>query len=115
MVSKELWSAGIRYRRNDKTLFEKLDLSIKKFKLVVFIDSCFWHGCPLHAKIPQSNMEFWLKKLGRNVERDKEVTVHYNDCTWNILRVWEHDLKEGFHGTLNLMIKFIEEIKANRL
>ncbi|WP_079914813.1 very short patch repair endonuclease [Paenibacillus sp. 32352] len=113
-VSQEIWHAGVRYRRNDKSLFGKPDFSIKKYKLVIFIDSCFWHGCPLHANIPKTNREFWQQKLERNMERDLDVTVHYQSRKWNILRIWEHDLKNNFRGTMDLIVKFIEEFKAKR-
>lgn len=113
-VSRELWHSGVRYRRNDKSLFGKPDFSIKKYRLVIFIDSCFWHGCPLHANIPKTNREFWLKKLGRNKERDLEVTTYYQSRGWNILRIWEHDLKNDFHGTMNFIANFIGEYRANR-
>lgn len=61
LVAKELWKSNIRYRRNVKTLFGKPDIAIKKYKVVIFIGSCFWHHCPLHTRMPKSNIEFWEK------------------------------------------------------
>ena len=112
-ISKELWHAGFRLRRNNKSLFGKPDFSIKKNKIVVFIDSCFWHGCALHATIPKNNRDFWLKKLQRNVERDLEVSEYYSYRQWNMLRVWEHDLKQDFIGTVEQIANFISNIKEN--
>ncbi|WP_412728501.1 hypothetical protein [Geobacillus stearothermophilus] len=60
-VSKALWREGYRFRKNDKTLLGKPDISIKKYKVAIFIDSCFWHGCPLHGNMPESNREYWKK------------------------------------------------------
>ena len=92
IVAKELYRNGIRYRRNSRNLFGRPDISIKKYKLVIFIDSCFWHCCPIHGNIPKSNVDFWEKKLTRNAERDIEVNKYHSDIDWNIIRIWEHDI-----------------------
>lgn len=88
-VSKALWKKGYRFRKNTK-LFGKPDIAIQKFKIVIFIDSCFWHVCPVHNNLPKSNHEYWVKKLNRNQERDKEVNKYYKEKKWNLLRIWEH-------------------------
>ena len=111
-VSRELWKKGLRYRRNEKSLFGKPDFSIKIYKIVIFIDSCFWHQCPIHGNMPKNNAEYWNKKLKRNIERDKEVTTFYTNKGWNILRVWEHDFKEDFQGTLDKIVEFVKVAKA---
>jgi len=69
-VAHELWKRGFRFRRNVKDLYGKPDIAIKKYKVVVFIDSCFWHGCKEHCRMPESNKEFWEKKIVQNMERD---------------------------------------------
>ena len=111
-VSRELWKKGLRYRRNDKSLFGKPDFAIKKYKIVIFIDSCFWHQCPIHGNMPKNNAEYWNEKLIRNIERDKEVTNFYTNKGWNILRVWEHDFKEDFQGTLDKIVEFVKAAKG---
>ena len=111
-VSRELWKKGLRYRRNDKSLFGKPDFAIKKYKIVIFIDSCFWHQCPIHGNMPKNNAEYWNEKLIRNIERDKEVTNFYTNKGWNILRVWEHDFKKDFQGTLDKIVEFVKVAKA---
>ena len=110
-VTKALWNAGYRFRKNDKSLFGKPDISIKKYKTVIFIDSCFWHGCPLHGNMPKSNTEFWEKKLARNKERDKEVNAYYKELGWNCLRVWEHEFKQDFHQAVEKIKHFIDQAK----
>ncbi len=60
---KKLWKKGVRYRKNSVKYFGKPDLVVKKYKLVIFIDSCFWHFCPIHREIPKTNKKFWLEKL----------------------------------------------------
>jgi DNA mismatch endonuclease (patch repair protein) len=82
-----------------------------KYTLVIFIDSCFWHSCPIHGKMPKSNQEFWQKKLQRNVEHDKEVTSYYLDKGWNIMRIWEHDIRGEFNQTIADILSFVEKIK----
>lgn len=111
IVAKELWKNGIRYRRNNKKLFGKPDISIQKYKIVIFIDSCFWHQCPLHATMPKSNVEFWKKKLERNVERDKEVNEYYLQNKWRIKRIWEHEIKNDLFKVVDELMFFIEDSK----
>ncbi|MBD0406985.1 very short patch repair endonuclease [Bacillus velezensis] len=111
-VSSELWRRGLRFRRNVKSLFGKPDIAIKKYKIVIFIDSCFWHGCSIHGNKPKSNSAYWEKKLQRNKERDKEVNSYYQVIGWHVLRIWEHELKENFTETINHIEAFIREKKG---
>jgi len=92
LIRKKLFSLGYRFRKNDKKLFGKPDISMKRRKTVIFIDSCFWHGCKDHLRMPKSNKNYWVHKIKRNVLRDKEVTKFYRKIGWQIIRVWEHDL-----------------------
>ena len=87
LVAHELFRRGVRYRRNNRQLLGKPDISISKYKIVIFIDSCFWHCCPVHGTRPKSNVDFWNKKLNRNVEKAIEVNKFYKSNNWNILRV----------------------------
>ncbi|MGN7232833.1 very short patch repair endonuclease [Priestia megaterium] len=110
-VSRELWNRGIRFRKNDKSLFGKPDISIKKYKVVIFIDSCFWHACELHGNRPKSNQEYWDKKLSRNKQRDAEIIEFYNQKGWYLKRVWEHEIKENLKLTVDNLVLFIEQAK----
>jgi DNA mismatch endonuclease, patch repair protein len=114
MVASELWKRGIRYRRNNKSLFGKPDISIKKYKIVIFIDSCFWHCCPIHGNMPKSNIDYWKRKLNRNIERDKEVTSFYKQKGWSILRIWEHEVKKDFDLAIEKIINTIKYAKEDR-
>lgn len=114
IVAKELWRSGIRYRRNVKTLFGKPDISIKKYKIVIFIDSCFWHCCPIHGNMPKSNLDYWENKLSRNKKRDEEVTSYYIDQGWHILRIWEHEVKKEFDLTIQKIIREICNAKEQK-
>jgi DNA mismatch endonuclease (patch repair protein) len=64
-----------------------------KKREVIFIDGCFWHKCPKHYIAPKSNKKYWLPKLKRNVLRDKEIALVYQNSGWKVIRIWEHDLK----------------------
>ncbi len=90
---KKLWKVGLHYRKNSFKYFGKPDLVLLKYKTVIFIDSCFWHGCKRHGTTPQIRKKFWKQKLTRNVERDREVTRYYRKRDWKVFRVWEHQLK----------------------
>ena len=92
---KELHKQGFRYLKNSKKYFGTPDLVLPKYKTVIFIDSCFWHGCKKHCKLPTTRPKFWKEKIERNRERDKEVNRHYRKCGWRVIRIWEHDLKKS--------------------
>lgn len=112
-VCSELWNRGYRFRRNVSGLFGKPDIAIKKYKIVIFIDSCYWHGCEIHGNMPKSNQDYWLKKLNRNKERDQEVTSYYLRMGWSIIRVWEHQLrKDSFDQTIDELCSFIDNAKG---
>lgn len=110
-VTKELWKRGLRFRKNVKKLPGKPDIAIEKYKIVIFIDSCFWHGCKLHGNKPKTNADYWNVKLDRNRKRDDEITRHYKEKNWHILRIWKHEVKKDFENTVNMILRFAEEAK----
>mgnify|MGYP006143577775 CR=1 FL=1 len=89
-----MWHLGYRYRKNNKTVFGKPDLTFKKYKLAVFIDSEFFHGkdWEIRKQEIKSNQEFWHKKIERNIERDKEVNEFLSKEGWIILRFWDKEI-----------------------
>lgn len=113
MFTKRLWKQGLRFRKNVRKLRGTPDVVIQKYKIVIFIDSCFWHGCPLHFKRPKSNQEFWDKKIARNRERDKEIDAYYIEKGWNLKRIWEHEIKENLEASINETISFINIAKES--
>lgn len=95
-VRKYLFSKGLRYRKNVKTLPGTPDIVLPKYKTVVFVNGCFWHGhenCR-YFRLPQSNTEYWEKKISGNIARDKTVREELNRLGWNVLTVWECELKK---------------------
>jgi len=83
----------IGWRRNQKIL-GKPDFTFWKQRVVVFVDGCFWHVCPLHETKPKNNAEFWGKKLGANKTRDELVITSLQKKGWIVIRIWEHEFKE---------------------
>lgn len=94
-LGKALWHAGFRYRKNVSNYFGKPDIVLKKYNTAIFIDSCFWHGCKKHCRMPLSRREYWTKKIQRNKQRDSEVNRRYRAMGWNVVRVWEHELSRN--------------------
>lgn len=109
ILRKILWKKGMRYRKNVGEKFGKPDLVFAKYKTVIFIDSCFWHGCKVHGSIPQTRKNFWTKKLKRNKERDGEVSRYYKKNDWQVIRMWEHDLKDFTDKEAGQLIEKIKE------
>jgi DNA mismatch endonuclease (patch repair protein) len=71
----------------------KPDFVFPKQKVVLFVDGCFWHGCPKHSNLPKNNRNFWVKKLDGNKIRDRLVTRELRKMGWKVVRVWEHELR----------------------
>ncbi len=113
LVFKKLWKNGIRFRKNVVDLAGKPDIAIKKYKIVIFIDSCFWHGCDIHLRLPETNKEYWINKIFKNKARDKNINEYYKNQNWGLLRVWEHKLRTDFENTILEIITFIENAKIN--
>lgn len=101
---KAIWKAGFRYRKNSTKYFGKPDLVLKKYKTVIFVDSCFWHGCKQHCRLPATNKKYWVDKIERNKERGKEVNHYYRKIGWKVIRVWEHQLQKNFDKTIERII-----------
>lgn len=70
----------------------KPDFTFRKQRAILFIDGCYWHGCPVHGHIPKSNTAYWLKKIRRNKERDSRVSRLLRKGGWRVMRIWEHAL-----------------------
>lgn len=88
---RALWAAGLRYRLRPD-LPGTPDLAFVGARLAVFVDGCFWHGCPQHYSFPATRQAFWAAKLRRNVDRDGAVDAGLGALGWTSLRLWEHDL-----------------------
>jgi len=106
LLAKSLWAKGIRYRKNDKSVFGKPDLTIKKHKIAIFIDSEYFHGKDWTKEKYRikTNREFWWKKIEENQRRDQLVNSYLVDKDWKVLRFWSQDIRKN----LNLCIEKID-------
>lgn len=108
-VRKYLFSKGFRYRKNDKRYPGKPDIVLPRYKTVIFINGCFWHmhDCPRFVW-PSSNEEYWRPKISRNVERDRQVQLLLKEQGWNVIVIWECQLKKKeFQATMELLVNEI--------
>ncbi len=106
LVRKFLFSKGLRYRKNDKRLPGHPDIVLPKYKTVIFVNGCFWHGhqgCKYFVW-PKSNEEFWKHKIGSNIERDKKNISALKQLGWNVLTIWECELKDDQLKTLDNLL-----------
>jgi DNA mismatch endonuclease (patch repair protein) len=93
-VRQGLHALGYRYRVNRRPLPDQKfrgDIVWTGRRLVVFLDGCFWHGCPVHGTTPNSNTEWWRDKINSNQDRDRRVDEILRQRGWTVLRFWEHD------------------------
>lgn len=115
LVRKFLFSKGFRFRLHDKKLPGKPDIVLKKYKTIVLIHGCFWHGhegCRYYV-VPKSKTEWWLNKINRNKEKDKINAIKLRELGWEVLEVWGCELKKDkVEDTLN---KLVLDIKGNSL
>ena len=113
LVRKYLFSEGFRFRKNDKRYPGHPDIVLPKYKTVIFVNGCFWHGhenCKYYT-VPKSNTEFWIAKVKRNQERDKADVSALQALGWNVITIWECQLdKPNINQTLN---ELVEEIRSS--
>lgn len=102
-----LHAAGYRYRVNYPVPGlprRSIDIAFTRAQVAVFIDGCFWHGCPKHGEVPAANSTWWMAKLARNRERDVATTAHLEALGWTVLRLWEHTPpKEAFDKARDML------------
>jgi DNA mismatch endonuclease (patch repair protein) len=86
---------GIVGWRRHIPLIGNPDFVFRKARVAVFVDGCFWHGCPRHARVPKSRVDFWLTKLAKNAERDRVVSRMLRSKGWKVIRIWECELSQA--------------------
>ncbi len=107
LVRKYLFGKRFRFRKNDKRLPGRPDIVLPKYKTVIFIHGCFWHGHLCKAgKLPETNKEFWGNKINSNIERDKKNQHKLEKLGWKIIIIWQCKLKNK-----KMMIKKLKEIE----
>lgn len=96
-VRRTLFARGLRFRVNypvPRHGRRTIDIAFPRVRVAVFIDGCFWHGCPVHGTIPHANTEWWMKKIQTNRARDSETSEWLEAEGWIVMRFWEHDLPD---------------------
>jgi DNA mismatch endonuclease, patch repair protein len=106
-LRKVLWALGLRYRKNVKSLPGKPDIVLRKYKLVIFIDGEFWHGFKWKEKKEKikSNRGFWIPKIERNMQRDREVNDQLKELGFTVIRFWEQQVKKDLNWCINLVLE----------
>lgn len=97
LLAKALWNRGYRYRKNDKRIFGKPDLTFKRFKVAIFVDSEYFHGKDWETEKfrIKTNRNFWWKKIEGNIERDKRVNQELTNAGWKVLRFWSKEIRKN--------------------
>lgn len=115
IVRKALFAKGFRYRIHDKRLPGKPDIVLPKYKTVIFVNGCFWHGhddnCPIY-KPPKSNVEFWQTKIKKNKNRDIKNIKLLKELGWKVITIWECSLKgKSSENILNMISDISQKLK----
>jgi len=112
-LAKALWNLGYRYRKNNKLVFGKPDITFKKYKLAIFVDSEFFHGKDFETrKKPGTNTEFWEKKISGNIKRDRVVNEKLSLDGWIVLRFWSEKVRKYLPIVLDEIIITLQNIKS---
>ena len=112
-LRKALHALGYRYVLNSK-LFGKPDLVFVSRRVALFVDGCFWHGCPEHSVLPATNREKWVRKLAANARRDREVEATLVADGWKVVRVWEHDVRRDLVRTVRQISSLLNRRRGVR-
>ncbi|MGM0621250.1 MAG: very short patch repair endonuclease [Bacteroidota bacterium] len=112
-LRKTLWSLGIRYRKNVKSLPGTPDIVISKYKLIIFIDGEFWHGFNWDEKKNRikSNRDFWIPKIERNMQRDQVNNEILINNGWKVFRFWEQQIKKEFGACVLQILNYIDNFE----
>lgn len=113
LVRKFLFAHGFRFRKNDKKLPGKPDIVLPKYKTVIFVHGCFWHGhnnCK-KSKLPETRKEFWEQKINKNIIRDTKNIKDLEDLGWKIILIWGCELGKNKEENLSNLINTIKDIK----
>lgn len=104
--TKEIYSAGLRGYRLKSKLLGKPDIYFPSKKLAIFIDGCFWHGCPKCNSRPKTNKKFWFEKIRVNIQRDHTVTKQLKNRGVIVQRFWEHEIKNNPSKCVNEILGY---------
>ncbi len=104
IVMRELRKRRIYFAKNVATIVGKPDIVFRRKKVIVFVDSDFWHGHPERFVMPKTNVEYWRQKISRNRDRDSQVTQELQEQGWNVIRIWEYDIKKSIEDCMQKIL-----------
>jgi DNA mismatch endonuclease Vsr len=108
MIAQELRHRKIYFVQHVKSIFGIPDFVFRRKKIEVFIDSDFWHGHPKRCVMPKSNIDYWVPKIERNRIRDKEVTARLKNEGWQVVRLWEYEIKKNLERSMDKIFKHLK-------
>lgn len=116
LVRKALFRAGYRYRLRYrfKEMNFRPDIVMVSKRVCIFVDGCFWHGCPRCYRRPKTHKKYWIPKIKRNMERDKQQDEYLKKNGWKVIRIWEHDVKEDIQAVVDSVARVIDEDKTRK-
>lgn len=106
-LRRALHKAGMRGYRVRAKLPGSPDIAYTRYRVAIFVDGCFWHGCPHCYSLPQTNRAFWKAKLEENRERDRRATEKLEDMGWRVIRFWEHEVEKDPDGCVRIVGEII--------
>lgn len=108
-LRRRLWSIGLRFRKNDRTVFGCPDIVFKGKRVAIFVDGEFWHGkdYPNGRRIPKTNREYWTNKIETNIRRDQEVNEVLRRDGWTVLRFWSMAVKDDLEGCVDVIVDVV--------
>ena len=114
LLRKALWRNKLRYRTHNPKITGQPDISIIKYRLVIFIDGDFWHGYNWKIKKHKimTNQNFWITKIERNIKRDLEVNRLLMDKGFTVMRFWEHEVKQNLDRCINQVMLYVESART---
>lgn len=112
LIRRNLWKLGFRYKIDNKKIIGKPDIVFSKKKIAIFIDGDFWHGYnwAIKKKDLKSNRKYWIPKIERNIQRDREVNTLLESEGWQVLRFWEHDVLNDPISCIKIIKKHYAEV-----
>jgi DNA mismatch endonuclease (patch repair protein) len=113
-LRKLLWAFGVRYRIRTR-LPGRPDIVITRHRVVVFVDGCFWHKCPVHFVMPRTRSTFWKRKIRKNRSRDRTINEQLTRDHWKVVRIWEHDVEKRLTHACRRVLRAIGSREPRRL
>lgn len=114
-LRRSLREHGLRgYRVSPRGILGVPDVAYVGLRLAVFVDGCYWHGCPKHCRRPTSNTGYWNQKIEKNIERDSRISAALTEQGWTVLRFWEHELKKEPAKITQIVVDSVRLLKDRR-